>query len=237
MLNINMITKGAINQNSILSMNVANPESVKNQNNIQFINFLKNKPSTPILQNIDTKQVVPKLYHSIKKGQKIPILSSNIIEACFGWNTMDNRCDVDVSAFLLGKNDKVLGDDWFVFYGQTTSPDKSVTWEQATIDRQKIKIDIRKIHPNVQKIVFVLTINEALTQKLHFGMMKDAYIRIMEKENEIASFMMTEYYNNVISMMIGELYLYQGKWKFNAIGDGIAKDLEGLCQWYGVEVI
>ena len=35
MLNINMITKGAINQNSILSMNVANPESVKNQNNIQ----------------------------------------------------------------------------------------------------------------------------------------------------------------------------------------------------------
>lgn len=48
---------------------------------------------------------------------------------------------------------------------------------------------------------------------------------------------MTEYYTNVISMMIGELYLYQGKWKFNAIGDGIAQDLAGLCQWYGVEVI
>ncbi len=85
--------------------------------------------------------------------------------------------------------------------------------------------------------MFVLTIHEALTQKLHFGMIKDAYIRIMEKEKEIASFMMTEYYTNVISMMIGELYLYQGKWKFNAIGDGIAQDLAGLCQWYGVEVI
>ncbi len=234
MLDINTITKGAVNQNSILSINVTNPESIKNQKNIQSVNFLKN-PSTPVLQHINTKQA--ELYHRIKKGQKIPILSHNVIEACFGWSTTDNRCDVDVSAFLLGENDKVLGDNWFVFYGQTESPDRSVILEQAVIDHQKIKIDIKKIHSKVKKIVFVLTIHEALTQKLHFGMIKDAYIRIMEKEKEIASFMMTEYYTNVISMMIGELYLYQGKWKFNAIGDGIAQDLAGLCQWYGVEVI
>lgn len=234
MLNINNKVKGAVNQNSILFLNVADSESIKNQKNIQSVNFLKNKP--PIPQNID-RQTLPKLHHGLQKGQKIPILSHDVIVAYFGWNTTDSRCDVDVSAFLLGENDKVLGDDWFVFYGQTESPDKGVILEQTTTDRQKIKIDRKKIHPKVKKIVFVLTIQEALTQKLHFGMIKDAYIRIMEKENEIASFMMTEYYNNVISMMIGELYFYQGKWKFNAIGDGIAKDLEGLCEWYGVEVL
>jgi tellurium resistance protein TerD len=48
---------------------------------------------------------------------------------------------------------------------------------------------------------------------------------------------MDEYYTNVTSMMIGELYLHNGAWKFNAIGNGVAKDLAGLCGLYGVQVI
>ncbi len=68
-------------------------------------------------------------------------------------------------------------------------------------------------------------------------MMKDAYMRILDKNNtEIASFPMTEYYSNVISMMIGEIYEYRGSWKFNAVGNGVAKDLAGLCALYGVAV-
>ena len=236
MLNINMTTKGAINQNSILSINLPDPESIKNQKNIKTINSLKNQYKViPIQENT---MHIPKLYNPLKKGQKIAILSNDIIEAYFGWNTDDIHCDVDVSAFLLDKNDKVLGDDWFVFYGQTTSPDKSTMWiGEASTDRQKIDIDIKKINANVQKIVFVLTIDEALTKKLHFGMIRDAYIRIMNQDKEIVSFMITEYDTNIISMVIGELYLYHGQWKFNAVGNGLAKDLAGLCEWYGVAVI
>ena len=37
-------------------------------------------------------------------------------------------------------------------------------------------------------------------------------------------------------MMIGELYSYKGDWKFNAIGDGVSRDLKGLCEMYGVNV-
>lgn len=69
-------------------------------------------------------------------------------------------------------------------------------------------------------------------------MLKDAYIRIMDQSGkELVSFLMTEYYNNVISMMIGELYLHNDAWKFNAIGNGVAKDLAGLCELYGVQVL
>ena len=69
-------------------------------------------------------------------------------------------------------------------------------------------------------------------------MLKDAYVRIMDKSGkELVSFLMTEYYNNVISMMIGELYQHNGAWKFNAVGNGVAKDLAGLCALYGVQVI
>lgn len=90
----------------------------------------------------------------------------------------------------------------------------------------------------MKKIVFVLTINDALQNRLHFGMLKDAYVRIMDKSGkECVSFLMTEYYNNVISMMIGEVYQHNGTWKFNAVGNGVAKDLAGLCALYGVQVV
>ena len=69
-------------------------------------------------------------------------------------------------------------------------------------------------------------------------MVRDAYVRIMDADSqkELVSFKMEEYYSNVISMMIGEIYRHNGQWKFNAIGNGVAKDLAGLCALYGVEV-
>lgn len=184
---------------------------------------------------------LPSLSKPIHKGQKVPLESGTPlgnVSACFGWNTSNPQCDVDVSAFLLGADDKVPGDSWFVFYGQTTSPDKSCTFQSdGATDREIIRIDFKKLNPAVKKIVFVLTINDAFAKKLNFGMLKDAYVRILrEGQTELVSFKMSDYYDNVISMMIGEIYQYNGIWKFNAIGNGVARDLAGLCALYGVQV-
>ena len=101
-----------------------------------------------------------------------------------------------------------------------------------------ISIDFVKLNPAVSKIVFVLTINEALEKHLNFSMIKDAYIQITDASNtELVSFKMDEYYSNVTSMMIGEIYQHNGIWKFNAIGNGVSRDLTGLCELYGVQVI
>ena len=275
MVNINMKTKGAMNSNSILSINVPDPQSVKNQGNIMTLikqtgNSAAVTPApahsptpapmpahtpTPVPAHTPTPapvpahtptpapvaKPIPALQHPAQKGQKVALSVTPLdgVNACFGWNTTDARCDVDVSAFLLGADGKVIGDDWFVFYGQELSPDQSTKFvANSAADREVIQIDLKKLNPQVQKIVFVLTINDALTNRLHFGMLKDAYVRIMDQSgNELVSFMMTEYYNNVISMMIGELYQHNGAWKFNAIGNGVARDLAGLCELYGVQVI
>lgn len=184
---------------------------------------------------------VPALVNKVQKGQKtqLPLGALTAVEARFGWNVTDVRCDVDVSAFLLGADGKVIGDSWFVFYGQTLGPDGSTRFvEGGSADREMIQIDLARLDPQVKKIVFVLTINDALENRLHFGMLKDAYIRIMDRSGkELVSFLMTEYYNNIISMMIGELYLHNGAWKFNAVGNGVARDLAGLCGLYGVQVV
>lgn len=197
-----------------------------------------NNQTVPIVRDIQ----IPSLRNQIQKGQKVMLENSGKlkgIRASIGWNVNNQNCDVDVSAFMLNNTGKVMGDTWFVFYGQEKSPDSSVQFSlSSTGDREEIKVDLTRLNSGVAKIVFVLTINEAIQKKLNFSMIKDAYIRIIDEENntEIVSFMMDEYYSNVTSMMIGEMYLHNGVWKFNAIGNGVAKDLAGLCEMYGVNV-
>lgn len=188
-------------------------------------------------------QTLPPMLHTTKKGQKTQLFpESSVIKlkACLGWNVSNPECDVDVSAFMLSSTGKVPGDDWFVFYGQTTSPDGSLLFKpDEKVDRESITIDLAKLDPMVSKVVFVLTINEAYEKNLNLSMIKDAYIRILNCSNnsELVSFKMDEYYSNVTSMMIGEIYKLNGNWKFNAIGNGVARDLAGLCELYGVQVI
>ncbi|MGN0298988.1 MAG: TerD family protein [Lachnospiraceae bacterium] len=277
-LKIEMVTQGAVNQDSLESLNQVRVESAKSMQTILSLNDRKNngqvshnsksrsqvdfpssssediaqrnRNSVPIqVQSAQTiqvqspvKQKIPTLMNKIHKGQKVTLGTDGQIhslKACFGWNTTNLQCDVDVSAFLLGGDGKVLGDAWFVFYGQTESPEESTRFcVESAQDRESIQINFQKLHPNVKKIVFVLTINEAFEKRLHFGMMSDAYIRILdERGEEIVSFLMSDYYSNVISMMIGEIYQYNGSWKFSAVGNGVAKDLAGLCQMYGVQLI
>lgn len=200
-----------------------------------------NSPArTPVSAPPDMR--MPSLLHPVSKGQKSLLSDGNLprVYACFGWNIKNPECDVDVSAFLLNQSGKVIGDSWFVFYGQTQSPDRSICLkEHANDDRELITIDFTKLNPAVKKIVFVMTIHEAFEKKLHFGMLKDAYIRILNPSDrrELLSFRLTDYYTNVISMAIGEIYQHNGRWKFNAIGNGLARDLAGLCEFYGVQVI
>ena len=194
-----------------------------------------------VQSNNSTHITLPSLTKRVSKGQKVPLnLSSKKIKVNFGWNVKNSACDVDVSAFLLSGSGKVVGDDYFVFYGQESSPEKSVLFKNVETANvlEVFDIDTAVLNPAVAKIVFVMTINDALENSLNFSMLKDAYIQIVDPLNntELASFLVEEYYNNINSMMMGEIYLHNGAWKFNAIGNGVNKDLAGLCEFYGVAV-
>lgn len=183
----------------------------------------------------------------LKKGQKValgvPGQTLTTIKVGLGWDVIDGRCDLDASAFMLGADNRVIGDDWFVFYGQTNSPDGSVIHSgdsqgEGVGDDEIITINLNQINPNVKKITFVVTIDEALTHGLNFSMVQNAYVRVIDGTSgiELNKFMLTDYYSNVTAMVVGEIYNHNGQWKFNAVGDGVAKDLAGLCEMYGVNV-
>lgn len=246
----------AKNSQTILSINLGKPMVAPNTTALQSHihptpalstnntnSFIPMPATSPTNTTNSTPQPIPSLINPIQKGQKVPLETTkklSKLQARFGWNISNPACDVDVSAFLLNSNGKVIGDTWFVFYGQKSSPDNSTLFSIAQgQDREIISINFHKINPMISKIVFVLTIHEALEKHLNFRMLKDAYIRIIDQttNTELVSFKMDEYYSNVTSMMIGELYQYQGTWKFNAIGNGVARDLAGLCELYGVQVV
>lgn len=202
-------------------------------------------PVTPTVSPVASapqKQAIPTLRNIIQKGQKVRIGTVGQLpklRVALGWNVSNPQCDIDLSAYLLDASGKVPDNDWFVFYGQTLSPDESVALHinDSKTDREYADIDFFKLNTSIRKIVFVLTINEALERHLNFSMVKDAYIRLLDPDSgqEIYSCMLTDYYDNVTSMMLGEIYLHNTEWKFNAIGNGVARDLAGLCQLYGVE--
>lgn len=192
---------------------------------------------------------------SLKKGQKQSLVSNGgaplrLLKAGLCWET---EHDLDVSCFMLGQNGKVIGDDWFVFYSALRSPDGALQHSGDSRDGalpgddETISIDLSRLDPRVVKLVFVVTINEAHQRGLSFAGVRNAAIHIFDDvtKQDLCNFNLTnavpanqyqQYYGNVTSMMVGELYSHNGQWKFNPIGDGTNDDLYGLCARYGVNV-
>ncbi len=187
---------------------------------------------------------------ALQKGQKISLsqLAPGLeqVDVGLGWDLAPSShgYELDVEAFLLGPDGKVPGDDWFVFYNQPASPDGAVRLLEAGPpsaapgDDQVIQVDLRRLSPNVARIAFILTINEARAHGYHFGGVSSAYVRIMDRSahRELVRFQLTDYYSSVCSMVVGEIYRYKDEWRFNPVGNGTGDDLAGLCTRYGVDV-
>lgn len=196
-------------------------------------------------------QPVPQAWHSgvlrqpggiqtARKGQKISLqdLGNGIdnLDVIISWDTNRNVYDLDVECFMVDKQNKVIGDDWFVFYGSLKSPDMSVIHNGDTGNDEIISIQLSRVDHRVQKLVIILTINEARKRGLNFSGVSNARMMIVDKNSGkgLLEFTLADYYDTVTSMVIGEIYRYNGYWKFNAVGNGVAADLLELCQRYGV---
>jgi len=186
----------------------------------------------------------------LKKGQKTALVLANggaldVIKAGLSWEVSGQQYDLDVECFMLGANGKVLGDDWFVFYYNLKSPDGAITHSgdckdgSLPGDDEVITIQLSALDPRVKKLVFIVTIDKAKQLGLNFAGVKNAAIHIQDcaSGTDLCSFQLTDYYANVTSMVVGEIYNHNGQWKFNPVGDGITADLYELCARYGVNVV
>ncbi|GHV08883.1 tellurium resistance protein TerE [Campylobacterota bacterium] len=188
---------------------------------------------------------------SLKKGSNVSLTqtapSLQKILIGLGWDaraTDGGDFDLDASAFLLTENGKVRSEADFIFYNQPISPCASVQHMgdnrtgAGEGDDEQIKIDLTKVPESVKKIAVVVSINEAVQRKQNFGQVSNAFMRVVNQDNdiELARFDLSEDYSTETAMIFGEIYRHGSEWKFKAIGQGTSGELEALCVSFGVAV-
>ena len=163
-----------------------------------------------------------------------------------GWDarsTDGQDFDLDASAFLLKADGKVRADSDFIFYNQLKSVDGSVehTGDNRTGegdgDDEAIKVDLSKVPADIDRIAFTVTIHEADARKQNFGQVRNAFIRIVNQDNnsEVARYDLAEDASTETAMIFAELYRNGAEWKFRAVGQGFAGGLKPLAESYGLK--
>ncbi|WP_223593654.1 TerD family protein [Neobacillus bataviensis] len=177
------------------------------------------------------------------KGQKIDLTKNNpelnLLHIGLDWNA-PSHFDIDVSAFMVGADDKIIREEDFVFYGQPISSNGSVCLEESisTIEKQHFMIDLLKVPADVNKISFTLSIYESQQNGQSFKDVSAIQLKIANSKNqeELATFPIDYSFTKETAIELGAVYRYSDKWKFQAVGAGFYGGLDELCRVFRVEV-
>ena len=152
--------------------------------------------------------------------------------------------DLDASIFMVTESGRVRSDGDFIFYGQLKSSCGSIehTGDNRTGagdgDDEALKIKLDQVPAVITRLVVAVTIHEAQQRKQNFGMVHNAFIRLVNIDTgvEITRFDLSEDYSSETALVFGEVYRHAGEWKFKAVGQGFAGGLRALAIQHGVDV-
>ncbi len=184
---------------------------------------------------------------SLKKGQKVSLTKEtssglNTVLVGLGWDAAPKKSggflsslfssanqsvDCDASAIML-KSDKLAGTQDVIYFGNLAHSTGTVTHLGDNLtgdgdgDDEQIIVNLAQVPDNYDRIVVVANIYKADERNQHFGMIKNAFIRIVDSRNntELCRFNLSDDYTGMTAMIFGELYRNNGEWKFNAVGQG-----------------
>lgn len=195
---------------------------------------------------------------NLKKNDAIDLkkINKNItkLRVGLGWDantTGQEEFDLDASAFLLAENGRTRNEKDLVFYGALDHPSGSVQHMGDNLvggmgagraDDEQIVIDLTKIPDAIQEIVFTVTIYDYDVRHQNFGMVENAYIRVIDESftqnaEELVRYDLTEDFSKDTAVIAGKIARDGESWKFVALGESSDGGLRGLCGKYGVKVL
>lgn len=185
---------------------------------------------------------------SLQKGQKIDLTKGNAglseLLIGLGWDPVQQKSqggffskllgggqseiDCDASALLLDANGKITRKENIVYFANLTSGCGSVKHSGDNLtgdgdgDDEQILVSLRQVPSDIHKIMFVVTIYDCQKRGQDFGMIANAFIRVIDNDRntELAKFNLTEDYSGKTTLLVGEVYRHGGEWKFAAVGEG-----------------
>ncbi|MDH5722898.1 MAG: TerD family protein [Alphaproteobacteria bacterium] len=191
--------------------------------------------------------------NKIKKGEEInltakdPTMSSIMVGVGWEQNAFEGDVlDVDVSCFLLGKNEKTRKDSDFIFYNNERDEDESVVHNGDSRtgagdgDDESISIDLNKIPYEVVKVMFTFSIYKGEEKDQFLSKMRKGYIRVINASNsqEILRYNLDEDVEgvHVTGMLAGVLKREGPKWHFEALGEPVEGGLGAIATGYDIIV-
>ena len=177
---------------------------------------------------------------SLQKGQKVSLTKENAglssVLIGLGWDEAKRMrggffspkpqpIDCDASALLL-RGGRLIEQADIVYFGNLSHKTGTVRHMGDNLtgagegDDEQIIVDLDQLPAEYDRIVIVVNIYEANQRNQHFGMIENAFIRLVDgKTNqEMCKYNLSENYTGMTAMIFGEGCRHNGEWKFNAIG-------------------
>ena len=188
---------------------------------------------------------------SLAKGGNVSLSKEapglTAVRVGLGWDTRvtdGQGFDLDASVFLLADGGRVRSDADFVFYNNKTGGNGAVEHQgdnqtgAGEGDDEVVQVALDRVPTDVVRLSFAATIHDAEARRQNFGMVSNAYIRVVNAAGgaEIARYDLSEDASTETAMVFGDLYRHNGEWKFKAIGQGFAGGLGPLAGSLGVNI-
>lgn len=178
---------------------------------------------------------------SLQKGQKVSLSKDRAglsrVVVGLGWDEVKRKggffaprpqpIDCDASAIML-RGGKLVDNRDVVYFGNLRHMTGTVQHMGDNLtgagdgDDEQIVVDLANVPADYDKIVIVVNIYQAVQRRQHFGMIRNAFIRLVDGRNntEMYKYNLSDDYSNMTAMIFGEIYRHNGEWKFNPIGQG-----------------
>ena len=154
--------------------------------------------------------------------------SGGFLGGLFGGGSSAPQIDCDASVIMIGESGRFERNEDLIYFGHLKSEDGSIVHTGDNLtgdgagDDEQILIDLNRVPARITKLIFVVNIYDCVKRSQHFGMIQNAFIRIVDKSNgkEFLKYNLSDNYSGKTALITGEIYRYNGEWKFAATGEG-----------------
>lgn len=184
---------------------------------------------------------------NLSKGQRIDLTKGNEglnnILVGLGWDPAEQKssgglfgglfgggkaAEVDCDASVIAlQDDKLKNKKDVVFFGNLKGLNGAINHTGDNLtgegdgDDEQVIVKLKSIPAEYNRLVFVVNIYDAAKRNQHFGMIKNAFIRIVDQttNQELLKYNLSDNYANQRTLITGEIYRHGNEWKFAALGN------------------
>lgn len=172
--------------------------------------------------------------------EKNPALKRVLIGLGWDLNAFDaDAIDLDVSCLLLDKDGQTMEDQDFIFYNNMEAREGAVIHNgdnrtgAGDGDDESMLVDLTKLPFDIMRVLFVISIYQGFEKEQNLGMMKNAYIRLVDADTdeEMYRFVLKEELQDRMetAMMVAAIDREGPKWHFRPLGEFEERGLEGVA--------